>query len=92
MDDLVDGIRKVEKSLGENKEIHNLEKPIKEWARRSIVTIKDINQGEEFTLENLWTKRPGTGIPARELFNILGKKARNNIDINKLLLESNIIS
>jgi N,N'-diacetyllegionaminate synthase len=90
--DLVDGIRKVEKSLGENKEIHNLEKPIKEWARRSIVTIKDINQGEEFTLENLWTKRPGTGIPARELFNILGKKARNNIDINKLLLESNIIS
>ena len=83
--DLVDGIRKVEKSLGENKEIHNLEKPIKEWARRSVVTIKDIKQGEEFTLENLWTKRPGTGIPARELFNILGNKASNDIKNNQLL-------
>lgn len=83
--DLVDGIRKVEKSLGENKEIHELEKPIKAWARRSVVTIKDIKKGEIFTTDNLWTKRPGTGIPAKELFNILGKEATKDIKMNLLL-------
>lgn len=82
--DLVDGIRKIEMSLGDKKEIHDLEKPIKEWARRSIVTIKDIKEGEVFTTDNLWTKRPGTGIPAKELFDILGKVS--NKDIKKDLL------
>ena len=83
--DLVDGIRKVEMSLGENKEIHDLEKPIKEWARRSIVSIKDIKEGEVFSTDNLWTKRPGTGIPAKELFDILGKTAKKDIKKDLLL-------
>ena len=83
--DLVDGIRKVEMSLGDNKEIHDLEKPIKEWARRSIVTIKDIKEGDVFSTENLWTKRPGTGIPAKELFDILGKRSNKDIKKDKLL-------
>ena len=85
LNDLVSGIRKIEDSLGSEKTIHNLEKPIKSWARRSIVTIKDIKKGEIFTLENLWCKRPGTGIPSKFLFNILGKKAVENIEKDTLL-------
>lgn len=88
--DLVNGIRKIEKSLGSNKEIYELEKPIKLWARRSIVTISDIKKGESFSTENIWCKRPGTGIPSKELFNILGKTASNNIKINKLLTYDDI--
>ena len=85
LQDLVEGIRKIEQSLGENKTIHDLEKPIKDWARRSIVTIKDIKEGDTFTLDNLWTKRPGTGIPAKKLFDILGKKCKKDIGKDKLL-------
>ena len=82
--DLVEGIRKIEVALGDTKTVHDLEKPIKSWARRSIVTIKDIKKGDKFTLKNLWGKRPGTGIPSKYLFDILGKKAYE--DINKDIL------
>lgn len=91
LNDWVSGIRKIEDALGEDKSIHNLEKPIKEWARRSIVTIKDIKQGEEFSLDNLWCKRPGTGIPSKHLFEIIGKKADEDISKDKLLNKNYLI-
>jgi len=84
---LVDGIRKIEKSLGSKKEIYTLERPIKAWANRSVVTIKDIKKGEKFSLDNIWTKRPGTGIPAKKLKNILGKSAVCDIPKDSLLRE-----
>jgi len=82
---LCDGIRKVELASGSIKSVHHREKQIREWAFRSIVTIKPINKGEKFSKENIWTKRPGTGIPSKEFNNIIGKEAENNIDENVLL-------
>ena len=76
---LVDGIRKIELSLGNNKSVHSKEKQIREWAFRSIVTTSKIKAGDIFSEENLWTKRPGTGIPSAKLPDILGKIAKNNI-------------
>ena len=70
---LVDGIRKIELSLGNNKSVHSKEKQIREWAFRSIVTTSKIKAGDIFSEENLWTKRPGTGIPSAKLPDILGK-------------------
>ena len=90
LNDLVNGIRKIEDSLGNDKNIHELEKPIKLWARRSIVTIKDIKKGEKFSLDNLWCKRPGTGIPSKNLFNIIDKKAKIDIKKDNLVLEEHI--
>lgn len=69
------------------------EKPTIDFAYATVVTIKEIKAGEEFTKENIWVKRPGTGeILAEDYENLLGKKALNNIpndtfvswkDINK---------
>ncbi|MFN2374185.1 MAG: N-acetylneuraminate synthase family protein, partial [Cyclonatronaceae bacterium] len=42
---LADGIRKIEAALGNEKKINKLEKPIRVWARRSIVTLADIPGG-----------------------------------------------
>lgn len=78
-------IRLIEKSLGEERKINDREKIIRSWAHRSIVAIKDIKKGDEFSNDNIWTKRPGTGIPAREYENILGKKSNNNIKKNTLI-------
>ena len=39
---------------------------------------------------NLWTKRPGTGIPSAQLPNILGKSAKKDIKANVLLKEEDI--
>jgi sialic acid synthase SpsE len=87
---LVDGIRKIELSLGDEKSVHSKEKQIREWAFRSIVTTAEIKAGDVFCEENLWTKRPGTGIPSAKLTDILGKIAKNDIEINTLLKEEDI--
>lgn len=55
---LVDGIRKIEKALGSEKVVHEREKQIREWAFRSIVSLKDIKAGEVITADMIWSKRP----------------------------------
>ncbi|HBH06223.1 MAG TPA: CMP-N-acetylneuraminic acid synthetase [Flavobacteriales bacterium] len=82
---LVHGVRKVELAMGEVKQVNDEEKPIRAWAHRSIVSLVDIEPGTVLTEEHLWTKRPGTGIPAKELESILGKKAARPILKDKLL-------
>jgi sialic acid synthase SpsE len=83
--DLVNGIRKIEAAMGNAKRVHEKEKQIREWAFRSIVTTCDILPGTIITEVMLWTKRPGTGIPSRELPDFVGKKAKCFITVNTLL-------
>jgi N-acetylneuraminate synthase len=44
-------------------------------ARKSIVAKKDISKFERFTLNNITTKRPGTGVSASLFFKYIGKIA-----------------
>ena len=43
--EMVKGIRNIEAAMGNEKKIHDLEKPIRTWAHRSVVSIKDIPKG-----------------------------------------------
>ena len=87
---LIEGLRLLENSFGSIKKVQNKEKQIRRWATRSIVTIKDIKKGENFTIKNLWTKRPGIGIPSKNLYKVIGKKSKKNIKANSLLKISDI--
>lgn len=82
---LVDGIRKIEVSLGDTKKVHENELTIRQWAFRSIVSVKKIKKGEIITKDMIWSKRPGTGIPSNKMDQIIGKVAKRNIDENVLL-------
>ena len=82
---LVDGVRKIEAALGSDKQVHSLEKPIRTWAFRSIVSTRAIRAGETITQETIWTKRPGTGIPSHLMDQILGRKAVRDIAANRLV-------
>ena len=82
---LIKGLRLLQNSFGTNKVVHKKEIQIRKWARRSIVTIRDIKKGDVFSLENIWSKRPGTGIPSKLLPKVLNKKSKKNIKANKLL-------
>ncbi len=82
---LVDGIRKIEVSLGNEKKVHGREKQIREWAFRSIVTTRAVKSGDIITGEMIWAKRPGTGIPSRFRDQIIGRRARRDIAGNKLV-------
>jgi sialic acid synthase SpsE len=87
---LISEIRLLEKTLGEKKFIHPRERQIRKWAHRSIVTIRSVRKGEKVTLNNVWSKRPGTGIPSKNLPNILGKYFTKNIDKDKLIYSKNL--
>ena len=71
--------------IGSNKKIYPKEKKIRSWARRSIVSVSDINVGEKFSYENIWSKRPGTGIPSYFIKNIIGKKSKKKIYKDSLI-------
>lgn len=73
---MVSAIRNVELALGDGRkepagsELENLA-----VARKSIVAACGIKKGEEFTTQNLTTKRPGDGISPMEWYRVLGKVA-----------------
>ena len=82
---LVDGIRKIELASGTEKAVHKDEKGIREWAFRSIVSLRPIRAGEVITQEMIWSKRPGTGIPSAKMGEIIGRIAARDIEQNVLL-------
>lgn len=83
--DLVRGIRILEAASGDIKKVHPKEKIIREWAFRSVVSTRHISAGEVITQEDIWSKRPGTGIPSKEMGRIVGKIATADIPKNTLL-------
>jgi N-acetylneuraminate synthase len=82
---LVDAVRKIELALGNDKRIHEQEKPIRSWAHRSVVTLSDIPAGTILTEDLIWTKRPGTGTPAKHLEEFLGRKAIRDLKQDYLI-------
>ena len=79
--ELVIGADAVFKSLGDTKKIFEDEKQIVSWARESVVSLVDIKKEEIIKPNDVWVKRPGTGIPAKELELVIGMKTK--IDIPK---------
>ena len=78
--ELIEGSNLIWQMRGGTKEPANEEKVTIDFAFATVVAIKDIKKGEEFTKENIWVKRPGTGeILADEYNNILGKTASEDI-------------
>ncbi|KPD21775.1 N-acetylneuraminate synthase [Idiomarina zobellii] len=52
-----------------------------DFAYASVVTIKPIKQGETFSQDNLWVKRPGTGqFLADDYEKLMGKTAARDIE------------
>lgn len=82
---LVEGVRRIEAAMGDKKEVHEREKPIRAWAHRSVVSLQAIGAGSRIEPEMVWTKRPGTGIPAKHLKEVVGKIARVHIPANHLI-------
>lgn len=92
--ELITAAKEIPKMLGGKKGALQEEKVTIDFAFATVVSIKEIKAGEEFTKDNIWVKRPGTGeIPAEKYNYILGRKASCNIpndtQIKKKMVESN---
>lgn len=83
--ELVTATRRVEEACGAEKTVHELERPIREWAHRSVVSLCPIPKGTKITSSMVWTKRPGTGIPARDLERVVERVAVMDIPPHHLI-------
>ncbi len=82
----VDSIRTANIMLG-SEEVQPTEKEekMKILARRSIISLCDIKQGELFTQNNIGLRRPGNGLPAIMIEEMYGKKSTKKISKGDLL-------
>jgi N-acetylneuraminate synthase/N,N'-diacetyllegionaminate synthase len=82
---LVEGIRKVEASLGNGEKIPAASEASNVTvARRSIVAARDISAGTVITPAEIAFKRPGTGLPPRMADRVLGKTTRVDVKAGTL--------
>ena len=83
--DLVRGIRAIEQAGGATKQIQPGEDDVRRMAHRSVVSLRHIAVGVVISADDVWTKRPGTGIPARHLDEVIGRVAKRAIAKDRLI-------
>ena len=85
---MIQAIRNIEKSLGAGvKKRSKSEEKNCAVARKSIVAAKNIQKGEIFTEENLTVKRPGNGISPMKWYEVLGRCAAKDYEIDEMINE-----
>lgn len=77
---MVGSIREVEKALGKvTYELTDKVKKNRVFAR-SLFVVKNIKKGEKFSDENIKSIRPGYGMHPKYITDIIGKKARKDVE------------
>ena len=77
---MIDEVRQVEKALGKiSFELTEKIGKSRSFAR-SLFIVKEMKAGETFSDENVRSIRPSSGLPPKYLKEILGKKAKRNIE------------
>jgi N,N'-diacetyllegionaminate synthase len=90
LEDLVDGVRSIEAMLESPVDKDELGTGVREMKRvfeKSVVSTREIPAGAEISREMVAAKKPGTGIPARKLPEVLGRTARVVIPADTVLTE-----
>lgn len=83
---MIKSIREVEQAIGNGRKIPVVaERKNAAIARRSIIAATIIHAGEQFTMENLCVKRPGTGISPMRLWEVLGKTAEKSYNAGEII-------
>lgn len=83
--EMVKGVRVIEKALGDAKRVTPEELEIQKMARESVVSLVDIPKGAVIQESMVWVKRPGTGIPAKDLDKVIGMRAQKDIKADAII-------
>jgi len=89
LEDLVDGVREVETMLANPVDKDDLDAvaEMKRVFEKSVATTRQIPAGAEISREMLAAKKPGTGIPAKRLPEVVGRRAAVAIPADTVLTE-----
>ena len=83
---MVRSIRAVEIALGSDvKAPGPTEAPNRDIVRKSLVALKPIGAGDEFTSHNVGVKRPGTGISPMRWHEVVGGTAHRDFQVDELI-------
>ncbi|MCL0101987.1 N-acetylneuraminate synthase family protein [Dehalococcoidia bacterium] len=90
--DLVKGVRATETMLESDIDKDNIEqfRVMKDTFEKSVVSTVDIPAGTVIERDMLGIKKPGTGVPARQISDILGRTAVTQINANTLIAWSQL--
>ena len=90
---LVEGIRFIEKMITHpiNKEDMARDlKTLRDMFTKSVVARKNLEAGKVLSQDDVTLKKPGTGIPASRLPEIVGRKLKRSIAADKLIIEKDL--
>jgi N-acetylneuraminate synthase len=89
---LVDGIRQIEASFGTGlKELDERHDAVRAAFEKSIVAAVAIPEGTTLEERMLTTKRPGNGISARRLTELVGRRTARTLEPDHMLEESDVV-
>jgi len=90
---LVDGVRFIEamnaNAINKDAMAESLS-PLRALFTKSVVTRQGLPQGTVLRAEHLTAKKPGTGIPANRLKDLVGRTLRRTVGADELLAESDL--
>jgi N,N'-diacetyllegionaminate synthase len=92
LEDLVEGIRELETMLANPVDKDDLA-PFAEMKRvfeKSVVTVADIPAGATIERDWLAAKKPGTGIPAAKLDDVVGRTAARHLPADTVVTEDSL--
>ena len=85
-------VRRAEKMLGSPiKRCQDEEKEMASVSRKSITLGCDIRAGDRIDCNKLVMRRPGTGLSAKELKNVSGKKVKRDLRVGHQLAFSDLL-
>jgi N,N'-diacetyllegionaminate synthase len=88
---LVEGVRQVSAALGSGiKERDPSLDPARATFEKSVVTRLEIPEGTVLDASMLTTKRPGTGIAAKRIDEVVGRRVARKVAANELLQEADL--
>ena len=64
--------------------------PLRKLFNKSVVIAGDLDRGTVLAREHLALKKPGTGIPAREIERVIGKKLLRDLPADHLLSDEDL--
>lgn len=82
----VDAVKKIEMALGSSKKKPSkTEIEIAKIARKSIVSVNDLEIGDIVRFKDISIKRPGSGISPKEIRNVIGKRVKKKISKDNVI-------
>ena len=90
---MIEGIRFIEKMLAnptDKDEAAAALKPVRDLFTKSLFYKKNLPMGSILTRDNLAIKKPGTGLPAGQIENVLGKRLRKDVSTDTFVSENDL--